>query len=720
MFVAIIVAILSAIIVAALVIVAFVVSSRRNEANTTAKVRSKKKSLNELSSLGISSSLNSVQSEAASQHMRQDRIPVVNPADTLKNRFVAMAVLAVGVFGSLLTRLFNMQIINSDSYISQAEANAYTTISTQAPRGIIYDADGIALVTNRTSMTVVADADVANDRDIMRRLSVVLGIPLNIVKHRIEDETDGAQAQRTVASDVRLRDIAFIAEHADAFSGVEIQSRTVRSYPYGALAAHVLGYTQTATQSDLENASDGREIKTGDDVGQAGVESQYDDLLAGEHGARVVLTDAQGNVREVISQTAASKGSDVYLTIKAEVQYYVDNYLANLIAPGGVIGAGTGVAGAAVVMNVQDGSIIALSSFPCYAPERFVGGISSSDWAIYNDEDGTSQYPMLNRVIRGEYPAASTYKAFTSLAALEYDFATLSQSWTCTGTWDGFGTGYSQDCWLSSGHGTLNLRGGIVQSCDVVFYSIGKTFYENMDTVGEAAMQEVIERFNFGQITGIDLPEGESAGRVPTPEWKRENYRDYPESATWLGGDSTNTIIGQGYVIVTPIQIALAYGAIATGKLVRPHVLKEVRNAQGDVVITHETEIIGEPEVDADDLAFVRDALHGVATENSSVAPLFSQYGIDAAAKTGTGEVSGQDDYAWFVCYAPYEDPKYVVSLVIEQGGGGSSVAAPVGADIMNAVLESDAGTLDIELGEIAGATGQYVEYTSSSSGRTD
>lgn len=716
MLVAIIVAIVAIVVVSVLVAVALTVVSRRKAHDAS----SKKRVMRQVSSVGVASSLNAAQSKAASQHIQQESAPTVNPADALKSRFTAMGVFAAGVFAVLLARIFGMQVLDSDSYSSQADENAYTTVSTQAPRGIIYDADGIALVTNRTSMTVVADADVADDRDVMRRLSAVLGIPLNIVRQRIEDATVGAQAQRTVASDVRLRDIAFISEHADAFPGVEIQSRTVRTYPYGALAAHVLGYTQTATQSDLDNVSEGREIESGDDVGQAGVEAQYDDLLAGEHGARVVIADAQGNVREVVSQIDPSKGSDIYLTIKAPVQYMVDSRLASLIAPGGVIGSGTGTAGAAVVMDVRDGSIIALSSYPCYEPERFVGGISASDWAVYNDEDGTSQHPMINRVIRGEYPAASTYKAFTSLAGLEYGFATRNQAWTCTGSWDGFGSGDWQDCWLASGHGTLDLRQGIVQSCDVVFYEIGKAFFDNMDAVGEDAMQEVVERFNFGQITGIDLPEGESEGRVPTPEWKRNNYRDYPESASWLGGDSTNTIIGQGYVIVTPLQIAVAYGAIATGKLVRPHVLKEVRNAQGDVVISHETEVIGEPEVDASDLEFVRDALHGVATENSEVSALFAQYGIDAAAKTGTGEVSGKDDYAWFVCYAPYDDPKYVVSLVIEEGGGGSAVAAPVGVDIMNTVLQADAGTLEGTLGEIAGATGDYVEYSGASSGRTD
>lgn len=716
MLVAVIAAVAAIVAAIVVIVVAFSVVNKRRASDASPK----KHVVRQVSSVGVSSSLNSAQRQAASQHMAQDPGPSASPASGLKNRFIAMGVFAAAVFGSLLAKTFSMQVIDSARYSSQSEENAYTSVPTQAPRGIIYDADGVAIVRNRTSMTVVADPDVSDDRDVMRRLSVVLGVPLNVVRQRIEDATSGAQAQRTVASDVRLRDVAFISEHADAFPGVEVQSRTVRDYPYGALASHVVGYTLAATEDAIENASEGRVILLTDEVGHAGVEAQYDDLLAGEHGERVVIADAQGNVREVVSQTDPSKGSDVYLTIKAPVQYMVDTRLAELIAPDGVLGSGTGVGGAAVVMDVRDGGIVALSSYPCYEPARFVGGISARDWEVYNDSEGNAGNPMMNRVMQGDYPAASTYKAFTSLAGLEFGFATREQTWTCTGSWDGFGSGDWQDCWLDSGHGTLDLREGIVQSCDVVFYEIAKAFFDNMDEVGEDAMQSVIERFNFGKEAGIDLPEGENTGRVPTPEWKREYYRDFPEEAAWRGGDQTNMVIGQGYVSVTPLQIAVAYGAIATGKLMRPHVLKEVRNAQGEVVIAYEPEVVGEPDVSESDLEFVRDALHGVGTENAEVANLFAEYGIDAAAKTGTAEKAGEDDSAWFVCYAPYDDPKYVVAVVIEQGGGGSAVAAPVGVDIMNAVLQADAGTLDATVGVVAGATGESVEYQGTSSGRTD
>lgn len=650
--------------------------------------------------------------------------PAGSPVDSLRSRFTAVGVLAALVFGTLTAKLWSMQILAYQGYRKQADENRYSIVYTPAPRGYIRDADGLPLVQNRAALTVLADPDVVNDYNVISRLSAVLGIPVGVVRNRLQDTSGGAQSQRVVASDVRMRDVAFISEHSDAFPGVTVQTRTVREYPYGALAAHVVGYTGSVTSEDLATAVEGRDIEMGDEIGRAGVESAYDNLLAGDHGERRVVADANGNVVEVESETQPVKGSDVYLTLKGPVQYAADHALAQLIAPGGVVGTGTGTGGAAIVMDVQDGGIVAMSSYPTFSPSVFIGGITQDTWDIYQAKEAYT--PMLNRAIGGTYPAASTYKAFTSLAALAYGFATPTSTWTCTGSWDGWGTGSPQLCWLHSGHGTLDLRGGIVNSCDTVFYQIGYDFYMNSplngkDKVSETAMQDYISKYGFGELRGIDIT-GEAAGVVPTPAWKKKHFADYPEQATWQGGDSTNMAIGQGYVLATPLQLACAYGAIATGKIMRPHVFKDVRNDAGDVVGSYEPEVMGKPDVPAANLALVRDALNGVTTENASIAKQFSDRGIDpstVACKTGTGEVANQEDYAWFVCYAPYTDPKYVVACVVEQGGGGSATGAPLGAELLAAALNYDAGTLK-DMGEVAGSTGTSVPYSGHSSGRTD
>ena len=639
--------------------------------------------------------------------------PVANPADGLKSRFVAMGVLAAAVFGSLTAKLWSMQVLSSESYLSESEENQYATVSTPAPRGLIYDAAGVPLVKTRSALTVLADGEAADDHDVLQRLSTVLGLPYNVIRQRIQDTSSGAQSQRVVASDVRLRDVAFIAEHSDAFKNVTVQTRTVREYPYGGLAAHVLGYTGAVSEEELAAVPEGRDIELGDDVGKTGIEQFYDGLLSGDHGQRKVVADANGNVVEVVSETQPAKGSDLYLTIKAPVQYVCDRALANLVAPAnGVIGTGKGVSASAVVMDVRDGGIVAMASYPTFAPGKFIGGITTEAWELYSSDEAYN--PLLNRAIGGLYPPASTFKAFTSLAAL---------AWNCTGSWDGWNTGVPQKCWNHSGHGTLDLRGGIVNSCDVVFYDIAKQFWENGESQGgsvsDTALQEYLEKYRFGETTGIDLF-GESSGRVPTPEWKAEWFRNQPEEAQWQGGDMTNMIIGQGYVLATPLQLAVAYGAVATGNIMKPHLLKEVRNAAGDVAAAFEPEVLDVPDVPAENLAAVRDALRGVATENEGIAKLFNQYGVQAACKTGTAEHTDDEDTAWFACYAPYDDPKYVVACLVEHGGGGSAVAAPLGAEILAAALSYDEGSLT-EVGEIAGSTGKSdVHASGGSGGRTD
>ena len=712
MLTAIIAAVVAALVVIAIIVVVFAVRSRTKSPYDSGSIAKRVKSI---SSFGLGAS--DIEKDARRASGPSDDIhatgdgALARPSDSLKSRFTAVAVFSAAVFGSLAAKMWSMQVLSSSTYASKAESNLYTTVYTPAPRGYICDAEGIPLVKNRACLTVLADPDAANDRDVVLRLSAVLGVPVNVVRQRIQDASAGAQSQRTVATDVRLRDVAFISEHADAFPGITVQSRTVRDYPFGALAAHALGYTGAVSQGDLENVEEGRALKSTDEVGKSGMEYTYDKLLAGDHGQRQVVVDAKGNIVEVVSETQPSRGSDVYLTINGPVQYICDRALAKLVAPeDATIGTGKGVAAAAVAMDVRDGSIIAMASYPTYEPEKFVGGISTDDWSIYNSE--VSQAPLNNRVINGLYAAASTFKAFTGLAGLKYGFADTEKEWHCTGSWDGFETGAPQKCWARYGHDDLNFREGIVQSCDVVFYEIAKCFFDESISQGgeidDLALQNELMKYNFGTATGIDLA-GESAGRVPTPAWKAEHWKNVPSEAGWVGGDYTNMIIGQGDVQVTPLQIAVAYGGIATGRIVKPHLLKEVRNAQGDVVVTFEPEVVTTPEVDPKHLDIVRDALHGVV-QDSEIKWYFEPYGVDAAGKTGTAEHTTKSDDAWFVCYAPYDDPKYVVACVVEQGGGGSAVAAPLGAEIMRAVMAADAGNLEKVMGRIAGSTGKFVE----------
>ena len=453
----------------------------------------------------------------------------------------------------------------------------------------------------------------------------------------------------------------------------------------------------------------------------SGIEQYYDDVLAGDHGQRRVMVDAQGNVVSVTSETQPAKGSDVYLSLIASAQYKADSLLASTIAPSGDIGTGHGVAGAIVAMDVRDGSVLVMSSYPTFDPSDFTGGIPQDIWDLYNTDE--SHAPLNNRTVNGQYAAASTYKAFTSMAGLNYGFATYSTTWNCTGSWDGFGSGDVQMCWDHNGHGVLDLHGGIVHSCDTVFYEIAKAFYDHgpngTGEISETALQDYLALYNFGKATGIDVS-NESVGRIPTPAWKAEQWRNVPSEAQWRGGDYTNMIIGQGDVLVTPMQIAVAYGAIATGKLMKPHLLKEVRNSQGDVVYTVQPEEIGTPDVNNDHLAYVREGLRGVITDNAAVAEAFSAQGIEAAGKSGTAEHTNTEDDAWFAAYVPYDDPRYVCCCIIEQGGGGSAVAAPIVAEVLGSIMRAEAGQAE-DVGRVAASSGRSVALQfSGGSGRTD
>ena len=249
-----------------------------------------------------------------------------------------------------------------------------------------------------------------------------------------------------------------------------------------------------------------------------------------------------------------------------------------------------------------------------------------------------------------------------------------------------------------------------VATSSISYYDIGYKFWDAAANKGKSAtlLQDFLKRYRLDQTTGIDL-NGETSGRIPTPEWKQEYYRDTPEDAQWKGGDYTNMCIGQGYVLVTPMEIAVAYGAIASGNIVKPHLLKEVRNAGGDVALTYQPQVLDTPDVSMADLAVVRNALRGVTTDHEEIAKLFTEQGIDpdtGACKSGTAEYTDMEDTAWFACYAPYDDPKYVIACVVEHGGGGSSVAAPIGAQVMAAALSSTNAS-DGEVGDIAGSSGK-------------
>lgn len=605
------------------------------------------------------------------------------------SRLKGQLIVSGGVFGVLIAKLFSMQVLSSDEYVEQAESNRTRSVSIAASRGRILDRNGKEIVTNRPSLTVVAEGDVADDDIEVQLLANLIGMPALAVKRKIEDTSTGAQSLRSVSVDVSRRVVAYIAEHPTVFDGVEVEELTQRSYPYGSVAAHVVGYTGTVTADQLNSQSDDEgavQYNSGDIVGQSGVELEYESVLQGIDGEQIVYVDADGNVLDYSSTIEPKSGSDILLTLDIDVQQAAEESIQKVVEYQKSLDYRADGA-SAVAIDCTNGEVIAMASYPTYSPNIFVGGISTGDWENLQSE--SSNYPLMNRAIAGQYPSGSTIKALTTLAALSYGIATASSSWYCTGWWTGFGEAYGMKCWWESGHGSVNLVTGITYSCDVVFYEIGKGFYY-ADADKQEGMQETFKKFGLGQTAGIDLP-SEAAGRVPDAEWKWNYWSDADDDArTWQGGDNCNLAIGQGDLLVTCLQMVDAYCGIANrGTIYQPHVLKSVKSAEGDgSVIDYEPKVILTPEEDSANFDVVDEGLSGVIYQESDSQTIhWTNLNEQVRGKTGTAEqTSSGEPIGWFIAFVPAEDPKYVVGANVDHVLSGATSAMYVVRDIIGAI----------------------------------
>lgn len=606
---------------------------------------------------------------------------------TYSSRLVGFAAVIGAIFAALLARLWSMQLVSSDEYTKEAESNRTRTVTTAAPRGRILDRNGAEIVSNRSSLTVVADADVADDEVEMQLLANLIGMPRQAVYRKVIDSSEGAQSVRTVATDVSRRVVAYLGEHPAAFSGVSVQQRSQRSYPQGTLAAHVVGYTGTVTAEQLEaSGSDDSSVqyKSGDVVGQAGVEAMYESILQGIRGEQTVFVDSNGKILQSSTKIDPQSGSDVVLTIDSGIQKAAEDSLEKVLTE--LRQKGKNPAGGSVVcLDCTNGEVLAMASAPTFSPSIFVGGIANSDWEGLTNE--ASNYPLLNRAISGQYPSASTIKPFTSFAALDNGIATPQSGYVCNGWWTGLGEAYGMWCHNHDGHGGLNLQQGITFSCDVVFYEIGKGFSNSSNKDG---MQQKFRQYGFGSATGIDLP-SEAVGRVPDAAWKWDYFSSLPDAdREWHPGDYCNIAIGQGDILVTCLQIAHAYSSIANrGPVFKPHVLKCVKSNIGNgSVIDYKVSQTDDISEEDDYRDLVERGLEGVIYEESeSQAAHWTNLNVKVAGKTGTGEqTSVGRNICWMVAYAPADDPKYVVAANVDGGDWGSTTAMLVARDVLGQI----------------------------------
>ena len=618
-----------------------------------------------------------------------------------RSRFGVLGIVIIVVLSALLVRLWTMQVLNGESFAAQAENNRVREISLEAPRGRILDRNGEPLVTNRSALAVSVDPshddvrallvrtwteDTADDptsseiTEMFGEIADLLGTTPAEIYTQVTDVQQEALRPRVIAIDASMEAVAQILERQTDFPWARVEETAVREYPNGTLAAHLLGYTGVISQTQYEQSDEYAGYESGDTVGKSGVERQYEGVLQGDKGWRRIEVNASGKSQGVVSEQAPRPGNDIRLTIDVEVQRVAEEQLELALAESHRQGYTSAKAAAAVVLDVQTGEVLASTSRPTYDPAAFLGGISTAEWEALTAKG--SEYPLNDRVVMGAYPPASTFKVVTAISGLEAGITSENSTYNCTGRWTEMGKQWPKRCWKRTGHGTLSLRAGIKHSCDVVFYEIGYELYKRE----LEELQATSRLFGLGEKSGIDLP-GEVSGRVPDAAWKKRYNENYPEYQMWLPGDTVNMSIGQGDMLTTPLQMALVYAGIANdGVVMKPHVLKDVLGSEGEVVRTIAPETLHDTGVSSEVLGVVERGLVDV-TETGTAKGAFAGFGPTVAGKTGTAEVKGKDDYAWFCAYAPAEEPRYAVAVVVEQGGHGGSVAGPAARNILAQLL---------------------------------
>jgi penicillin-binding protein 2 len=546
--------------------------------------------------------------------------------------------------------LWFFQIVKGDQYVELASQNRLRILRLPAPRGEIVDRDGAPLGVNvRTfevqgyPMDLLAEGNLDRVVQLLRRH----GIPAapTDLKERIERQYVAPYRAVAVASNLTLAQIADLVSDP-AFGNLLFPFPVWRRvYPAGPLAVHVVGYAAEISREELEADASGR-YRGGDVVGKSGVESTYEDLLRGEVGEIAVEVDSRGRRLREVGHLEPRQGKKIRLTIDLAAQRFASELMGDR-------------RGAIVALDVRDGAVRVLYSSPSYDSNPLAWGISAKEWGALL---GDRERPMMNRAMSGAYPPGSTFKAVTATAGLEERVVSPQTTVYCPGAFTLGNRTFR--CWRHSGHGSEALLGALRDSCDVYFYQVGAW-------LGVDRLLKWAERFGVGRPTGIDLP-GESSGNLGGREWKRKRFGE-----SWYKGDTVNYAIGQGYLLMTPLQLARTYAAVANGgRLVVPHVYADV---------TPPAPLVGASQ---GTIRLVEAGLVEVAARGTGRAA--SGFGVSVAGKTGTAQNPHGEDHAWFAGYAPAENPRYAAVVLVEQGGHGASVAAPLVGKLLAFLVEQD------------------------------
>jgi penicillin-binding protein 2 len=579
--------------------------------------------------------------------------------------------LAVALFCVIFFRLWTLEIISGSHYLANANNNRVRDITIQAPRGEVFDRNGQVLVDNRTNLAVKLrpdkiPADPGLRDDLYARLGRVLNMKPDDVRRQIADQLAAQPfASPTIKQDVDLPTVSYLLENQDEFPAVTVEHEYVRSYPNKDVGAHLFGTVGEVSKEELDKHVFQDPLVQGDRAGQSGVEYSYDHWLRGVNGATRVQVDASGKPTGELTQRTPIQGNNLKLAIDENVERSAQDAMG-------------GKAGAFVVMDVTNGEVQALGSTPSYDPNIFSKTIKQSDYQRLSAPQNGA--PLTNRAIQGLYPTGSTFKLITAIAGLQGGLLTPNTTIDDPGSITISGINFRN----AGGevNGNIALRRAIAVSSDVFFYRLGAQAFS---APGGHLLQDWASKLGIGHKTGIDLP-AESRGLVPSPEWRNDLFKRHLTDRPWSVGDDVNLAVGQGDLEVDPLQLSVAYAAVANGGyIVTPHVGLQSFSPAGKPVQTFEPPARQKLDIDPQNRQAILDGMRQAAsTPGGTSEPVFAGFPIPVAGKTGTAEVgAGRNDQSWYMALAPYPNPKYVVAVTMEHAGFGAQAAAPAARRIL-------------------------------------
>ena len=592
--------------------------------------------------------------------------------DFFRRRAMYSSVLLITFFAILVTRLWYLQIQQGEQYKKLAENNRVRYLEVAAPRGNILDRKGREIVTNRPSFNVVwVREDNRLDDELIKKMARILDVDVSelLIKIRKMAGTPGHIPIR-LAEDIDWDKVAYVENNRMELPGIKIEVVPLRVYHYGNMASHVIGYLGEINKKELQKDKSGV-YRGGDMIGKMGLERLREEDLRGEKGRHYMEVNALGFEQRNLKGTAPLPGNDLQLTLDVDMQRAAEEIMMS-----------EKKSGAVVAIEVNTGRLLMLASSPVLELDKFIGGISHKNWKEMLDNP---YHPLMNKLVQGQYPPASTYKIVTAIAGLAEGVIDADTIIYCPGYYR-FGN-RTYRCWKHSGHGAVDLKRALAESCDVYFYQVGQR-------LGVNRLASYAVRLGLGRKTGVEM-EHEKGGLIPTADWKMKRY-----GKPWQEGETLSVAIGQGFDLVTPVQLALMTATVANGgTLYKPSLIETVRDPDGRIIEQFKPVVLGRFTGQEHNLKLVRDGLVEAVNGRHGTGRRARLKNITVAGKTGTAQVvrlkqykhlKEEDipykyrDHAWFTCFAPAENPEIAVTVLVEHGLHGGSGAAP----IARAVLE--------------------------------